>query len=234
MVKRCQSFPIRSWIDLPHVCNSSPCMAFHFRDCQNCFCLLITLSTLRSPISLIPGTFHPKRWSLRSPCCPASKHFRLNSNPLNLALAGKAVLIERLEQTGHLPKLMADNYEWIAKAFAGKSVHSQGREHVIENLFHQVPVCPRVSRTRCRTVKTDHWAIAVNAQSEDVKNLTFAVSSAAGATLWGQWSRSALISRRGSVLGKYTGMDYMRSAASCCYYVVFRGRCTISSIQSGC
>jgi hypothetical protein len=55
-----------------------------------------------------------------------------------------------------------------------------------------------------RTVKTDHWAIAVNNQSEVVKKLTFTVSSVARATLWGQWSNSALISRRGPFLGKYT------------------------------
>jgi hypothetical protein len=45
---------------------------------------------LRLLIFLIPGTFHPKRWSLSSPRCPASKHFPLNSDPLNLALTGKA------------------------------------------------------------------------------------------------------------------------------------------------
>jgi hypothetical protein len=41
---------------------------FHFRDCQSFFCLLITLSTLGSPISPIPGTFRPRQWSLSSPC----------------------------------------------------------------------------------------------------------------------------------------------------------------------
>src|ERR1700733_10502406 len=90
MLKRCQSFPIHSWVDLPHVCDTSSCLTSHFRDCQNSFCLLLTLSNLRSLIFLIPGTFHPKRWSLSYPCCPASKHFHLNSNPLNLALTGKA------------------------------------------------------------------------------------------------------------------------------------------------
>jgi hypothetical protein len=98
MVKRCQSFPspIRSWVDLPHVCDTSNYLAFHFRGCQNCFRLLLTLSTLGSLISLIPGTFHPKRWSLSSPRCPASKHLCLNSDPLNLALTGKPAV--RLHQ----------------------------------------------------------------------------------------------------------------------------------------
>ncbi len=45
------------------------------------------LVTLGSPISLIPGTFHLKRWSLSSPRCPASEHFALISN---LALTWKA------------------------------------------------------------------------------------------------------------------------------------------------
>ena len=34
---RGQSFPIRSWVDLPHICDSSPCRAFHFQVYQNCF-----------------------------------------------------------------------------------------------------------------------------------------------------------------------------------------------------
>src|SRR6266852_9848156 len=90
MVKYCQSFPIRSWVYLPPVYYTSYCLAFHFRDCQNCFCLLLTLSGFSSPKFLIPGIFHPKRWSPSSPCCPASERFPLNSSPLNLALTGKA------------------------------------------------------------------------------------------------------------------------------------------------
>ena len=39
-----QSFPIRSWVDLPDICSASRCVTFHFRDCQNCFCLLLALS----------------------------------------------------------------------------------------------------------------------------------------------------------------------------------------------
>src|SRR6266849_9679348 len=62
-------------------------MAFHFRDCQNYFVLLIVLSTFGSPISLIPGTSHLQRWSLSSPHCPASELFPLISY---LALTGEA------------------------------------------------------------------------------------------------------------------------------------------------
>src|SRR6266852_9853572 len=84
------SFPIPSWVDLPHTCETSPCVAFHSRDCQNFFCLLITLSDFSFLLSLIPGTFHLKRWSISSPHCPASSIFTLDSDPLNLALIGKA------------------------------------------------------------------------------------------------------------------------------------------------
>src|SRR5713101_2341618 len=90
MMKHYLSFPIRSWVDLHQVLNMSACLAFHFQDCQKCFCLRLTLSTSGTLIFLIPGTFHPKRWSLSSALCPASKYFSLNSNPLNLALIGKA------------------------------------------------------------------------------------------------------------------------------------------------
>ena len=53
-----------------------------------------------------------------------------------------------------------------------------------------------------RTVKTDRWAIAVNTSSEVVNNLSFNIASSAGATLWGQWSTSSVISRRGPIPGK--------------------------------
>jgi hypothetical protein len=76
-------------VDLPHVCDTSRWKAFHFRDCQICFCLLLTLSPLSLKRFLTPGTFHPKQWSLSSPCCPASKHFTLDSYALNLDLTGK-------------------------------------------------------------------------------------------------------------------------------------------------
>src|SRR6266403_2216451 len=76
-------------MDLPHVCNSFYFLASHFRDCRNCFCLLLTSSTFTFSIYLILGTFHPKRSSLSSPSCPALKNFTLDSNPLNLALTSK-------------------------------------------------------------------------------------------------------------------------------------------------
>src|SRR6266436_9044389 len=87
-----RSFPIPSWVDLPHVFLSSTWMAFHSRGCQNYFHLLLILSISTSLISLILGTFHPRQWPPSSPCCPASKHFSFNSNPLNLALIGKAAV----------------------------------------------------------------------------------------------------------------------------------------------
>ena len=31
--------PIRSWVDLHHVCDTSPYITLHFRDCRNYFCL---------------------------------------------------------------------------------------------------------------------------------------------------------------------------------------------------
>ena len=57
-LEHCQSlpFPIRSWVDLPHVYNPS-CLEFHFRDFQNRYCLLITSSILTFLISLIPIHF---------------------------------------------------------------------------------------------------------------------------------------------------------------------------------
>src|SRR6266852_9502348 len=90
-----QSFPIRSWVDLPHVCETSNWLKLDFRSCQNCICPLLTSSTLRFGILIIPGTFHPRRCPLFSPRCPASKQFPLNSNPLislDLAATGKVRL----------------------------------------------------------------------------------------------------------------------------------------------
>jgi hypothetical protein len=40
------SFPIRSWVDPPHVCKHSGWRAFHFRHYRTYFCLPATLSTL--------------------------------------------------------------------------------------------------------------------------------------------------------------------------------------------
>jgi hypothetical protein len=54
-----------------------------------------------------------------------------------------------------------------------------------------------------RTVKTDRWAIAVNSSSEVVKSLSFNITPAVGATLWGQWSANTIFPRSGPVLGKF-------------------------------
>src|SRR6266478_5903332 len=45
MTKHHQLLLICSWVDLPLICESSSWIAFHFRDCQNCFCPLLTLTT---------------------------------------------------------------------------------------------------------------------------------------------------------------------------------------------
>ena len=94
--------PDSFWMDLSHVCDTSSCLAFHFRDYQNYYYLLLTLSTSLSLVFLIPGTFYPMRWSLFSSCCPASKNFSSDSNPLNLALTGKPDV--RLIKTFYYPR----------------------------------------------------------------------------------------------------------------------------------
>src|SRR6266849_7837187 len=63
-----QFFPIHSWVDLRHVCDTSPLLPFHFQDCQNYFCLRLISSALSLQKFLILGTFHPRRWPLASPC----------------------------------------------------------------------------------------------------------------------------------------------------------------------
>ena len=47
------------------------CMAFHFRPYRNCFYLPVALSRFTLSF-LIPGTFHPRRWSLACLHCPDS------------------------------------------------------------------------------------------------------------------------------------------------------------------
>jgi len=79
---------------------------------------------------------------------------------------------------------MHDHLNWIGRTFAGGEGYLFSPESLI--LVH-------------RTVKTDRWAIAVNTSSEVVKNLSFNIASTIGATLWGQWSDSSLISRHGPV-----------------------------------
>jgi hypothetical protein len=55
-VTKHQSFPIHSWVDLRHVCDTSNCLAFYFRECQLYFCLLLTLSCLS--LKRIPHSEH--------------------------------------------------------------------------------------------------------------------------------------------------------------------------------
>jgi hypothetical protein len=67
---------------------------------------LVNLS-FGSTVFLIPGTFHPKRLSLSSPCCPALNNLPLDSNPLNLALTAKRdVLIHRGVLSSQLSHLL--------------------------------------------------------------------------------------------------------------------------------
>ncbi len=84
-----QLFLIHSWVDLPLICKSSVCMAFHFQDCRNYFCLLLNLSTSTFVIFPILGIFHPRQWLLSSPCCPALNDLSFDSNPLDPALTRK-------------------------------------------------------------------------------------------------------------------------------------------------
>jgi len=72
-----------------------------------------------------------------------------------------------------------------------------------------------------RTVKTDRWAIAVNTSKEVVKNLSFNIASAASATLWGQWSASSLISRRGPYPVKFLVLH--ESMFQSCYCISVTG-----------
>jgi len=73
MTKMRRSFPIRSWVDLPRVCDHSGWMAFHFRDYRSYFCPPITLSLFAFGEFLVPDTFHPRRWSPRSQADRASR-----------------------------------------------------------------------------------------------------------------------------------------------------------------
>jgi hypothetical protein len=101
-----------------------------------------------------------------------------------ILIPGNIVVMERIEETRNLPKYMTENLDWIGSTFAGDEGYQFSPESLI--LVH-------------RTVKTDRWAIAVNTSSEVVRNLSFNIGSTVGATVWGQWSASSLISRRGPV-----------------------------------
>jgi hypothetical protein len=89
-----KTLPVISYSFLGGICPTSSGnlhLVWHSisRNCQNSFCLLLTLSTLHSLMSFIPDTFHPKRSSLSSPCCPAMNGSPLYSNPLYVALTAK-------------------------------------------------------------------------------------------------------------------------------------------------
>jgi hypothetical protein len=61
----------------------------HFRDYRTFFRLPPALSRLPFRKFLIPGIFHPKRWSLVSPRCPGSQNSSSYSCPLHLSPTGK-------------------------------------------------------------------------------------------------------------------------------------------------
>jgi hypothetical protein len=61
-VNRYQSFPIRSWVDLHHVCNHLNWNMFHSRDYRNFFCPPLTSPNFPFRLFLLPDTFHPRRW----------------------------------------------------------------------------------------------------------------------------------------------------------------------------
>jgi hypothetical protein len=66
------------------------------------------------------------------------------------------------------------------------------------------------------TLKTDHWAIAVTSHNEVAEHISFTVSSAAGTTLWGKWSKSVAVSRSGPMdLRRRTQSIPFRSTYAC-------------------
>ncbi|KAN0120919.1 hypothetical protein V8E52_004188, partial [Russula decolorans] len=102
-----------------------------------------------------------------------------------ILIPGSVVVMERLEKTSSLSKYMEDHVNWIRRTFSGRD--REGYQFSRESL-----------KLVTRTVKTDRWAIAVNTSSDIVKNVSFNIASV-GASLWGEWSTSSLISRSGPV-----------------------------------
>src|SRR5260221_13683483 len=84
MHKPCQSFSIHFWVDLPHVCDHSSCLAFLIHQLESYFYLPLTLSGFTFWIFLIPDILHPRRSSLVCPRCLGSNHFILDSDTLDL------------------------------------------------------------------------------------------------------------------------------------------------------
>src|SRR6266850_6716126 len=95
MTIRRQCFPRHSWVDLLHILKRSYCTAFHSRRSPNLSCLSLKFDIFSPPISRIPGTFHPMRWSIASLRCPISNILQLDSDSLYLALPKSHRLLAR-------------------------------------------------------------------------------------------------------------------------------------------
>ena len=67
LLKRQQSFPIHSWVDLLHFYGYLCCLTLSFRRYRNFFCPPITSSCSTYGTFRMPGTFLPKRWPLVYP-----------------------------------------------------------------------------------------------------------------------------------------------------------------------
>src|SRR6266852_3135348 len=59
-----EPFPVHSWMNLRHVFDTCPWKPYHFRDYRNYFCQPHTSSNFTFATSLLPATFHPRRWPL--------------------------------------------------------------------------------------------------------------------------------------------------------------------------
>src|SRR5216684_521966 len=90
IMERCRSSRHHSWVDLYRVCEVSYCTASHFRDYQNYFCRPLTSLLSAFTTFQIQVTSPPRRSSLVSPRRLVCKYFFCASNPLYLALRGKA------------------------------------------------------------------------------------------------------------------------------------------------
>src|SRR6267154_3131268 len=63
LMKQHWPFQIRSSVDLPHVCEASPCAAYRFRDYRNCFCLPLTYFLFNFGVFLMLHISHQRQWS---------------------------------------------------------------------------------------------------------------------------------------------------------------------------
>src|SRR5258707_2234992 len=90
VMERGRSSRNRSW-GYPHrVCYVSTWTAFHFRDYENYFCRPLTSLLSSFGEFQIRVTSPPRQSSLVSPCRLVWNYLGWNSNPLYLALRGKA------------------------------------------------------------------------------------------------------------------------------------------------